>query len=193
MVEALASVLVALLYKQDSDGMELFFTSSSEPVGTFTLPQQFYEEITRMRPVSSDEQTQSITVESQAATSSPTRDHVDEDIRSETSSNSSGGPDIDIRDVLGHILGPSGRAKYNRKLTVLILTDGVWNGIPKRKVADKLAALLDRWLEKSKSESKLRKRKLSVQFIHFGDNPEAEEELKRMDNNLTDKQGNVLP
>ncbi len=102
----------------------------------------------------------------------------------------------DIRDVIAEILGrwSKGHVVNGKKLTLIILTDGVWAGVKNKKsVANEIIHPLSRWQDKEALRRQLETRGLSIQFVRFGDNKEAIEELSRMDDNLTALDGTPLP
>src|SRR3569833_1791089 len=115
-----------------------------------------------------------------------------------TETDSSGADDSppgenDIREVLGHVLG-QWRSTYKRKLTLIVLPDGIWPNIGwKRTVANRIVTFLETWDDKSELKKMLRKRGLSIQFIQLGDDPDARAELENMDDSLMSSVGVKLP
>jgi hypothetical protein len=171
MARNLVSVLAALLYEQDDNGMDLYFTSTTKKCGTFGEPQAFANAINEMRP---------------RTDSSP-------EIRTQLTAKDSTKAD-DIRFTLSHILDLIGESGYRRKTTLLILTDGVWKGISrKRTVADKITNQMQQWADRGTMKSLVFNRGLSIQFIQFGDDDEATAEFDYLDNRLADSEGNLLP
>jgi hypothetical protein len=159
--------------------MELYFTSSPDKLGPFTEPKQFVELINRNKPRESP----SDNSQGRWSTSATTRETAD-----------------DIRVVLGRILDKVGdpdkvgEQTYNRKLTLIILTDGIWKGIgDKRGVADTIVSKLGMWIDKIPLKELMDERGLSLQFVRFGDDRSAREELEYLDDNLTNSRGERLP
>ncbi|KAK9802150.1 hypothetical protein SCARD494_00083 [Seiridium cardinale] len=194
----LLSVLTAFLYKQDDDGMDLYFTSRRQVVGTFKEPKQFVEAMDQHRPQQPEaaQPTSKPTVmtnthsiqhaapsrSSTAETSSSSRsnEHNPEDIR------------YVLKDILDHWATKFKRKK--KKLTLIILTDGIWHNVKeKHTVADEIVTSLQRWQDKDVLKKQLESRGLSIQFVRFGDNEDAKIELDRMDTNLTTRNGTRLP
>ncbi|KAK3325925.1 hypothetical protein B0H66DRAFT_143467 [Apodospora peruviana] len=123
----LVSILVAFLYGQDDDGMELYFTSSRKPEGTFREPCEFIEATHRMKPVSIS----GPTTPSATTAQPPINPSI---LRTVTTSTSSSNEFYreDISESLESILDQWSRKHAKRekkKLTLIILTDGIWSGV----------------------------------------------------------------
>lgn len=87
-----------------------------------------------------------------------------------------------IIQTLTNILNNSSQPPQDRPKTIIILTDGVWEGLPKDEAMDKLIRYyLDSLPEDIK---KLDKRPITFQFISFGYNKEALERLRRLDDDI---------
>lgn len=181
MVRGLVSVLTALLYGQDANGMDIYFTSSSERYGPFTEPVQFTNLINKMKAIN-----RTSIIGEQGPRRSPTNDRAD-----------------DIRESLGEILSlvatPSKQRTnkhYTRKLTIIIFTDGCWDGITrKRTVAERIVSWIDQWEDEDHLHKMLENenRGLSIQFVQFGNDKEATIEFEYMDNELANIDGTPLP
>lgn len=197
----LVSVLVAFLYGQDDDGIDLYFTDSSQLVGTFHEPKQFVEEMTKHRPNDgsqpkfSDTQSPTINRQSDFVPLQPIP-------RAGTASTSSSSDlSANIYEVLKEILRDwSNRflkkedKKEKKKLTLIVLTDGIWAGVLRKSI---VAREITNAVENAQSRGSLRKqlgqRGLSIQFVRFGNDPDAVAELDYMDNDLAGEDGEPLP
>jgi hypothetical protein len=163
-VRDLVAVLVTLLHGQDDDGMELYFTSSTKKYGPYSEPKDFVDRINEKKPKEKEE----------------------ENVQKQT--------EDDIREVLFHILNLVGKPTYERKLTLIILTDGIWKDISqKRTVANGIVHWLERWEDRQSLKDMLRQRGLSIQFVQFGDDEDATREFDYMDNRLVKSDGTKLP
>ncbi|KAH6661990.1 hypothetical protein B0J14DRAFT_311898 [Halenospora varia] len=170
-IRELVAVMVALLYGQDDNGMELYFTSSAKKFGPFTEPYQFVEKINEMRP-------------NRPRRNLPKHGDMGQEIENSD----------DIREVLFDILNLVGKGMYRRKLTLIIFTDGVWKDInDKRTVAHGIANRLQIWEDKPALKQMVEARDISLQFVQFGDDWQATEEFKYLDNDLTKPDGTPLP
>ena len=170
-VRELVAVIVALLYGQDDNGMEIYFTSSMDPFGPFSEPKDFVRVINKMKPKAA-----------------PSPDEADETILDEANRAD------DIRKVLFHILGLVGKKGYKRKLTLIILTDGLWKGISdKRTVANGIVNCLEQWQDEKALREMLKVRGVSLQFVQFGKDEAARKEFTYMDDHLVNSKGRRLP
>ena len=189
----LLAVLVAFLYGQDDDGMELYFTSSKKPVGTLHQPKEFVALMNSNIPIIDDvEQTPVNRTSTSTTETSMARSNT-----MLTSASQESDPD-DIREVLGEILAGWSKKylKQQRKLTLIVLTDGIWktpSARSKRMVANGIIHSLERWQDKGPLNEQLSSRGLSIQFIRFGNDPDAIQELDWMDDHLTATDGTILP
>ena len=190
----LLAVLVAFLYGQDDDGMELYFTSSKKAIGTFHQPKEFVELMNKNVPTADDDTYQSSVDRSSM---SPVDVSFARSSTVLTSASDESDPE-DIREVLGEILTGWSKKylKQQRKLTLIVLTDGIWktpSARSKRMVANEIIHSLERWQEKVPLNEQLGSRGLSIQFIRFGHDQDAIQELNWMDNHLTATDGTILP
>ncbi|KAH6656535.1 hypothetical protein BKA67DRAFT_531800 [Truncatella angustata] len=192
-------VLTAFLYGQDDDGMDLYFTSRRQKVGTYEEPKDFFEEMGRNKPQRaakgqpSSEPPSMARIPSMYKTTPPrTNTHA---TTSSTASNELNAEDI--RDSLREILDNWGSRQFKKKgkkLTLIIFTDGIWNDVKqKQSVSRQIVSLLEWWLDKNTHKEQLENRGLSIQFVRFGNDTDAIEELDRMDKNLTMSDGTQLP
>jgi hypothetical protein len=193
----LLSVLVALLYGQDSDGMDLFFTSSTRKQGNYTEPRQFFDAMTKMTP---EDVTQSHLSDGKPATgetSGSARRKLSVDAGSDADpslplSTTAYADPNDISKSLNAIL-EMWTTRYKRKLTILILTDGVWSSIKSRHtVADWIGIYLQKKMDDERFKDKVEKRYLSIQFIQFGDDARTAREMALMDRRMSNR-GQPLP
>lgn len=69
-----------------------------------------------------------------------------------------------------------------RKLTVIIFTDGKWEGMNRKAQVDDTIIDFSRALEKEVGS--LQKRFVSIQFVQFGNDPDASHRLRHLDNDL---------
>ncbi|XMA09784.1 hypothetical protein WAI453_002575 [Rhynchosporium graminicola] len=172
----LVAVLVALLHGQDDNGLELYFTSSKKPFGPFVEPREFVDTIDL--PINKPR------VSQQA-------DDCDEQgfigVKNGSADN--------IKEVLFHILDLVGKASYARKLTLIIFTDGIWKGVEEKEtVADGISHHITMWADRNKDLKELMKvRGLSLQFVQFGNDPDATAMLEDMDNHLVNPRGVKQP
>jgi hypothetical protein len=73
-----------------------------------------------------------------------------------------------------------------RKMTFFIFTDGIWSGKADRdKVGQKIVAFVKRAF--TILDGDLDNRAASIQFIQFGEDPEATETLRELDDELSQK------
>ncbi len=70
-----------------------------------------------------------------------------------------------------------------KNLTIIIFTDGLWEAmLNKDEVKDRIVAFMNK-LEAM--DYNLEDRPVSIGFVHFGDDPEAAERLRQLDDELT--------
>ena len=69
-----------------------------------------------------------------------------------------------------------------RKLTVIIFTDGKWEGMNKKAQVDETIINFSKALEKEVGS--LQKRFVSIEFVQFGNDPDASHRLRHLDNEL---------
>lgn len=192
------SVLVAFLYGQDDDGIDLYFTSSSQLVGTFHEPKQFFAEMSKYRPSNDFQQnlsrTRNLAKDTNSGFTPP-----DSIPRAATASTASSNElSENINDVLDEILrnwSTSFTKKEKKKLTLIVLTDGVWAGVQKKGiVANGIVHAVETAQNRGGSLRKqLGQRGLSIQFVRFGNDEEAIAEFDYMDNSLRGTDGQPLP
>lgn len=70
-----------------------------------------------------------------------------------------------------------------RKLTILVLTDGIWAGMTDKHDVDKMIVEFATELKRVQGTS-LQDRQVSIEFIQFGFDPEASYRLRRLDDEL---------
>ncbi|KAF2811553.1 uncharacterized protein BDZ99DRAFT_518812 [Mytilinidion resinicola] len=99
---------------------------------------------------------------------------------------SDGDEKTDMRETLEDIFEDyltSRKAAKDRKMTLIVLTDGIWKGsVPPESVGAKIEEFV-------KQLHTLKDRAFSIQFIRFGDDEEAIERLRRLDDDLPKKPG----
>ncbi|KAL1880072.1 hypothetical protein Daus18300_001435 [Diaporthe australafricana] len=193
-VKDIVSVLVALLYGQDDDGIDLYFTSSKQLVGTFDEPKQFVEEMNKHRP------SHGTHCKVVSPVHDPQPDFLPPDSipRATTASTASSNElNENITEVLDGILETWSKnfmVNEKKKLTLIILTDGVWPGVSNKAT---LIAGIIHTLERAQNKKMLRKqleeRGLSIQFVRFGYDEAAIGALESLDNNLIGTDGQPLP
>lgn len=167
MLRDLVAVLVALLRNQDDNGMDFYFTSSKIKYGPFKEPKDFLDTINQMKPKR--------TVLRNIIAESESKERAD-----------------DIREALSQVLNLIGDSGYDRKLTLIILTDGIWRGVSqKRTVANLIVSCIERWGDRD--PNLLENRGLSLQFVQFGDDKDATDEFKYMDDEIATWDGAKLP
>jgi hypothetical protein len=72
--------------------------------------------------------------------------------------------------------------RQQKNLTLIVLTDGKWEGTSnKYEVEEKIVKFLK---ELIKIKGELQERPVSIQFVRFGDDPDAVSRLRRLDNDL---------
>jgi hypothetical protein len=76
----------------------------------------------------------------------------------------------------------SSSANERRKLTVIIFTDGIWDGMDNKAQVDNTIIDFSRELEKE--VGRLQKRLVSIEFVQFGNDPDATHRLRHLDNDL---------
>lgn len=89
----------------------------------------------------------------------------------------------DMKKPLGEIfqIYLNSRKWGNRKLTVIVLTDGKWDGMEDKNGVDAKIITFAKQLDKIGG---LEDRPVSIQFIQFGNDPDATSRLRRLDNHL---------
>lgn len=164
-VQDILQVLMAMMWGQDEDGIDLFFTSSTVPYPRLTEPWQVTDPLKEKDPTG---------IRLRTAQSPSAVPATDKD------------PD-DIYEVLSHILRNIGpRQLYRKKATILILTDGVW---PSSNL-DVVAREISHWLLRAATvrdgatTAVLNDRYYSIQFVQLGDDPVGTEVLGYLDDDL---------
>lgn len=69
------------------------------------------------------------------------------------------------------------------KITIIVLTDGIWKGMMNKEEVNQTIVSFARKLEKKLGRPP-KERPVSVEFVQFGKDPEATFRLKRLDNEL---------
>jgi hypothetical protein len=189
----LLAVLTAFLYGYDRDGMELYFSSSRKHFGPFHEPKEFVDAMDKMRPKPTEAANRGEALKQPEFGSAFLPSTI---VRSGTQStaSSTGETDADdIRTVLNELIN-AWRKQYKKHLTVIILTDGVWPSVAQKKtVTNLITTHIEMWKDQKKLKKELDERGLSFQFVRFGDNKEAIDELDRMDNYLMASDNTSLP
>lgn len=160
-------LLMAMMWGQDDDGIDLFFTSSTVPYERLMEPWQVIGPLKEKDPK----------LRRPGSVQSPAGSSTEKD------------PD-DIYKVLSHILSIIGPGdKYSKKATILILTDGVW---PKSN-QEVVAEVISHWLRRMSTvvdgaaDAVLNDRYYSIQFVQLGDDPEGTKALEYLDDDLPKK------
>jgi hypothetical protein len=159
-------LLMAMMWGQDDDGIDLFFSSSTVPYEKLMEPWQVINPLKDKDPKLR-----------KLGSAQPSTDPTEKD------------PD-DIYKVLSHILlmiGPGD--KYPKKATILILTDGVWP----RSNQEVVAEAISHWLRRMSTvvdgaaDAVLNDRYYSIQFVQLGDDPVGTRALEYLDDDLPGK------
>lgn len=92
-----------------------------------------------------------------------------------------------MAESLGRVLEEYLQARKGKRMTLIVLTDGVWPGSMReksveRKIADFLKVLSQRHL--SQRHQALEDRQYTIQFIRFGEDPRAIQRLNFLDNDF---------
>jgi hypothetical protein len=88
----------------------------------------------------------------------------------------------DMGETLGQVFDEYLKSHRNKRMTLLVLTDGIWEGSVKDKgVEKKIADFLG---ELRKHHKTMEDRRFSIEFIRFGDDANAISRLERLDNGL---------
>ena len=93
-----------------------------------------------------------------------------------------------LSDILSTYLADSRNRRSNstgdngRKLTIIIFTDGKWEGMNSKTQVDETIIAFSQALEKEVGT--LQKRLVSIEFVQFGNDPDASHRLRHLDNDL---------
>lgn len=90
--------------------------------------------------------------------------------------------------VLGRVFDDYLKTGQKKCITLLILTDGLWLGSVREDVVEKKIAEFVKALNAHKTRAH-EPRRFSIEFIRFGDDPNAVERLKRLDDSMEDMFG----
>lgn len=156
-------LLMAMMWGQDDDGIDLFFTSSTKPYEKLMEPWQVIDPLKEKDPKLR-----------RTGSLQPPAGPAEKD------------PD-DIYKVLSHILSMIGPGeKYFKKATILILTDGVWPRSNQQVVAEAISHWLRRMstVVDGAADSVLHDRYYSLQFVQLGDDPKGTRTLEYLDDDL---------
>ena len=75
--------------------------------------------------------------------------------------------------------------KDTRKMTIVVLTDGIWKGMKEELSVDHRIIEFSNELESlGGNETEHDERRVSIQFVQFGSNPAVSRRLKRLDDQL---------
>jgi hypothetical protein len=86
--------------------------------------------------------------------------------------------------ILFHYLGEVSKGQH-KNLSVVVLTDGVWEGMNNKNGVEEMVVNFINQLTKTKPfNGELLTLPVSIQFIRFGDDPEAISRLTRLDKDL---------
>lgn len=164
-IQDVLPLLMAMLSGQDDDGIDLYFTSSTEGYEKLMEPWQLTEPLGHKDPRSRKP------------------GHVAQASKTQKTEKD---PD-DVYEVLTHILNLIGpKKKYSSKVTILILTDGVWPKTNKLTVREAISNWLRRQstLQDGEPEAVLNDRYYSIQFVQLGEDPSGTQALVDLDDNL---------
>lgn len=165
----LLRILVWRSLGYDKDGMELDFTTGDPSLG--------------LKPTTKKKQTQSL------------GDFIRK--MDEAIPKPEAGAKTDMKASLEAILGAHMKQhregqKMKRELTVLVLTDGLWEANDAYDVDEYLVSFIKTnkaswgW-DGDVSDERNRRRPISVEFIRFGHHPQAIERLRRLDDDLKNR------
>jgi hypothetical protein len=88
-----------------------------------------------------------------------------------------------FHDYLNTVKRAADKPKVNA-LTVIVLTDGLWDGMTdKNEIVPKIIVQFYKELDK-KMDGMRKDRQVSIQFIQLGDDEEARERLRRLDDDM---------
>jgi hypothetical protein len=88
----------------------------------------------------------------------------------------------DIGETLGQVFDDYLKSYKKKRMTLLVLTDGIWEGsVKERGVEKKIANFVGELL---KRHGAMEDRRFSIEFIRFGEDVKAISRLRRLDNEL---------
>jgi hypothetical protein len=96
------------------------------------------------------------------------------------------GIETHMSQVLGSILSNYLEKNVNkRKLTIIVLTDGMWKAMQNDFAVDQKIINFSGHMQKARPNNlEDDDRRVSIQFVQFGNDPKASHRLKRLDDNL---------
>ena len=166
----LLETLIRKARNQDPDGMDLFFTSGSVKVEGYESRMKIVERFKHDR----------FTKAMKDPKARPALGHHTD--LGHTN------PLTKMSEILASYLDEVRRQKYrgipHKKMTLIVLTDGLWEGMNDKEGVRNLIIQVVTKLREIIGDVKLNERPLSIQFIQFGDNPDAEYRLWSLDNQL---------
>jgi hypothetical protein len=89
----------------------------------------------------------------------------------------------DMGSTLSKIFNDYTSRSQRKGMTLIVLTDGIWENSVKEKGIEEIIA---KFFQKLKSKT-MEVRKFSIEFIRLGDNPHAISRLKRLDDDLAEE------
>jgi hypothetical protein len=150
----LLETLVMKAHGQDPDGPDMAFTNDSEEFTKGKGAAAFRRAMQKVRPKKDS--------------------HVRTNIKTA------------LTPIFNNYLSMVGRTHDKSKvnaLTVIILTDGLWMGMAdKNEIIPKIVQFYQQLTEKM--DGMMKDRQVSIQFIQFGDDEEARERLRRLDDDM---------
>ena len=91
----------------------------------------------------------------------------------------------DMTETFGIVFADFLKSRKSKRMTLLVLTDGLWRGSrPEQPVERKIANLVRRALS---GGDNMEERRLSISFIRFGDYPDAIRRLTSLDDDFSSK------
>lgn len=88
-----------------------------------------------------------------------------------------------MNETLGQVFDDYLKSNQRKRMTLLVLTDGIWQGSVKEKgVEKKIAGFVQELLRRQQT---MEDRRFSIQFIRFGDDANAIKRLDGLDNQLS--------
>lgn len=91
----------------------------------------------------------------------------------------------DMKETLSQIFDEYLQGSQGKRMTLMVFTDGLWEGTVTEKAVEEKIANFVRYLLQFRP--RMEDRWFSIEFIRFGDNPKAISRLRRLDDELVEK------
>jgi len=95
-----------------------------------------------------------------------------------------GNYETDMASTLDRIFKKYGNGPIEKKMTVLVITDGIWDELPREGHADRVERKLNDFLGPLQKRKNYTERCFTIQFIRIGDDKAAISRLKRLDDEM---------